>query len=127
MLGYLFNTNRRVVLDLQNVNTMDCGGLGIIVAKFVEARQASRMLEFCRISEPVLKLFRATDLDSVFTIHQELGTPVRCTCSDGIEDTKPAAAYAREQLFESRIGLTIRDVLRWLAEPAQKRRAATGM
>ncbi len=125
MLVYLFSAGRRVVLDLHDVHTIDCGSLGIIITKVVEACQGSRSLEFCRVSEPVRKVLRVTGLEKVLTIHQKNGVAARCTCHDAVETSKPSAVPNRERVFESRIGLTIRDILRWLSEPAQKHQTVT--
>ncbi len=87
MLSYLLNMSRRVVLDLREVRIMDCGGLGILVAKFVEAQKSGRSLEFCGVSAEVLTVLRATGLEKVITVQQTLSDSV---CDDAVAERRCA-------------------------------------
>lgn len=63
---------KRILLDLTDVDFVDSSGLGAIVAS---SKQASdHAFELAGLTETVAKVFRLTRLDSVFVIHD---TPQR--------------------------------------------------
>lgn len=60
----------RVVVDLEPVSFMDSSGLGAMVA----ARKlvADRELEIAELSPIVMKVFRLTRMDKVFSLHDRI-------------------------------------------------------
>jgi anti-sigma B factor antagonist len=61
----------RVVLDLSQVTFLDSSGLGAVVA-VMKLLGPSRTLELSGLTPTVLKVFRLTRMDSVFTIHDRV-------------------------------------------------------
>ena len=62
----------RVVLDLAPVRFLDSSGLGAVVA-VMKALGPDRKLELSGLSPSVIKVFRLTRMDSIFTIHPTAG------------------------------------------------------
>lgn len=58
-----------VLLDLSDVTFMDSSGLGATVALRRFLRDGQR-LELAALTAPVLRVFRLTRMDSVFTLHE---------------------------------------------------------
>ncbi len=61
----------RVVLDMQNVDFIDSSGLGAIVSS-MKGLESDKRLELSSLSPKVVKVFRLTRMDTVFTIHASL-------------------------------------------------------
>ncbi len=59
----------RLVIDLAGVEFLDSTGLGVLVAGLNRAREVGGSLSLVCPQERVLKLFRITGLDEVFTVH----------------------------------------------------------
>jgi anti-sigma B factor antagonist len=59
----------RLVVDLGGVEFLDSTGLGVLVAGLNRAREVGGSLLLVCPQERVLKLFRITGLDEVFTVH----------------------------------------------------------
>ena len=59
----------RVLLDMGEVDFIDSSGLGAIVSVMKTLDDGSR-LELAALSPKVVKVFRLTRMDGVFTIHQ---------------------------------------------------------
>ncbi len=59
---------RRVVLDLQDVDEMDAAGLGLLVELHCRARQRAGELRITNASPRVRRLMALTNLDSVLEI-----------------------------------------------------------
>jgi len=59
--------NKRLVLNLSDVEFIDSRGLGAIIAAFKQLREDGE-LAICETKEPLLHLFRLTRLDRVFKI-----------------------------------------------------------
>jgi anti-anti-sigma factor len=59
---------RRVVLDLQDVDEMDAAGLGLLVELHCRARQRAAELRIANASPRVRRLMALTSLDSVLEI-----------------------------------------------------------
>jgi anti-sigma B factor antagonist len=59
----------RLVVDLGGVEFLDSTGLGVLVAGLNRAREVGGSLSLVCPQERVLKLFRITGLDEVFTVH----------------------------------------------------------
>lgn len=62
------NTSPRVVMDLSRVVFLDSSGLGAVVA-VMKLLGPGRKLELAGLTPTVLKVFRLTRMESVFTIH----------------------------------------------------------
>jgi anti-sigma B factor antagonist len=72
MRGLTESGPRRIVLDLAEVEFLDSSGLGALVAAMKQAGK-DRRLELAGLSPMVEKVFRLTRMDSVFTIHADIG------------------------------------------------------
>lgn len=59
----------QLVIDLGGVEFLDSTGLGVLVAGLNRAREVGGSLSLVCPQERVLKLFRITGLDEVFTVH----------------------------------------------------------
>jgi anti-anti-sigma factor len=114
VLADLLAVGERIILNLQDVHTIDCGGLGVIVERFVQARRSGKSIEFCCVSQRVLKLMRVTGMDYVIPMNRKSAWSASCVCF-GIANAE-LPQLTREQIFERRSGLKIKDVLRWLGE-----------
>lgn len=68
----------RVILDLSRVAFLDSSGLGAVVA-VMKALGPDRKLELAGLTPTVLKVFRLTRMDSVFTIHTSVPGSMRQT------------------------------------------------
>lgn len=60
---------RHLIVDLGGVEFLDSTGLGVLVAGLNRAREVGGSLSLVCSQERVLKLFRITGLDEVFTVH----------------------------------------------------------
>jgi anti-sigma B factor antagonist len=58
-----------LIVDLAGVEFLDSTGLGVLVAGLNRAREVGGSLALVCPQERVLKLFRITGLDEVFTVH----------------------------------------------------------
>jgi anti-sigma B factor antagonist len=63
---------RRVVVDLDRVDFLDSSGLGVLVGALRRLRTAGGELTLVCTNEKLLKVFRITALDRVFTIHDSV-------------------------------------------------------
>ena len=66
---------KRVILDLKNVDFLDCSGLGAVVAVMKLLGQ-ERKLELASLRPAVEKVFKLTRMDSVFSIHADIGAAI---------------------------------------------------
>ncbi|HEY3632858.1 MAG TPA: STAS domain-containing protein [Jatrophihabitantaceae bacterium] len=57
-----------VIVDLSGVDFLDSTGLGVLVAGLERAKQLGGALPLVCAQERILRLFRITGLDAVFTI-----------------------------------------------------------
>ncbi len=62
----------RLVVDLDSVAFLDSTGLGVLVGRLKLVRNSSGWLRIVCSSERILRVFRITGLDKVFTIHASL-------------------------------------------------------
>ena len=60
---------QQLIIDLGGVEFLDSTGLGVLVAGLNRAREVGGSLSLVCPQERVLKLFRITGLDEVFTVH----------------------------------------------------------
>ena len=65
----------RVILDLTSVQFIDSSGLGAIVASMKQLG-GNRRLELAGLTPVVVKVFRLTRMDTVFTLHPTLGDAI---------------------------------------------------
>ena len=66
------NASQRIVLDLSRVMFLDSSGLGAIVA-VRKLLAPDRVLELSGLTTTVEKVFRLTRMDTIFTIHPQVG------------------------------------------------------
>jgi anti-anti-sigma factor len=67
----LVSANRRVVLDLTNVDYIDSSGLGALVSVYMHAKRANCDLEIANPKSRIKDLFSRSGLGSVFKGHGE--------------------------------------------------------
>ncbi|MBR9765556.1 MAG: STAS domain-containing protein [Rhodobacteraceae bacterium] len=65
----------RIILDLGKVDFIDSSGLGAIVAAMKQLEKGQK-LELAALNANVDKVFRLTRMDTVFAIHDSLGSAV---------------------------------------------------
>jgi len=65
-LSQLVSRNKRIVLDLTNVDYIDSSGLGALVAVYMHARRAGCDLEIANPKSRIKDLFSRSGLGSVF-------------------------------------------------------------
>lgn len=63
---------RHVVVDLTRVDFLDSSGLGVLVGALKRLRTAGGDLSLVCASGNILKIFRITALDRVFTLHDSV-------------------------------------------------------
>src|SRR5689334_6766234 len=63
---------RQVVVDLGRVEFLDSTGLGVLVGALKRLRGVNGDLSLVCAQERLLKIFRITGLDRVFTIHESI-------------------------------------------------------
>jgi anti-sigma B factor antagonist len=68
---------QHLVVDLNQVAFLDSTTLGVLVSAFQRMRNAGGELSLCCPHERMLRLFRMTALDRVFTIHPTLEDATR--------------------------------------------------
>jgi anti-sigma B factor antagonist len=61
----------RVVLDMKRVDFIDSSGLGAIVSA-MKVLGPDRRLELAGLTPKVMKVFRLTRMDGVFTLHSDM-------------------------------------------------------
>jgi anti-sigma B factor antagonist len=67
----LISDNKRVILDLTNVDYIDSSGLGALVAVYMHATRANCELEIANPKARIKDLFGRSGLGSVFKGHGE--------------------------------------------------------
>ena len=65
----LLRKHQRLLVDLDQVENIDSGGLGALVMLQMWARQGGGELKFCRPTQRVDQLFELTNLRSIFEIY----------------------------------------------------------
>jgi anti-sigma B factor antagonist len=73
----------RVVADLTRVDFLDSTGLGVLVGALRRLRLAGGELRVVCNSEKLLKIFRITALDRVFTLYDSVEAATGPTASTG--------------------------------------------
>lgn len=68
---------KRIVLDLTELNYMDSTGLGIVATSSGRLRQAGGELRLAGVKGPVLKLFKITGVMKIFKIYETLEKAVQ--------------------------------------------------
>jgi anti-anti-sigma factor len=69
----LIPTNKRIILDLSDVEHTDSMGIGTLVRLYVSAKTAGCSLELTNLSKQVRNLLGLTGLFSIFTVIGEKG------------------------------------------------------
>ena len=80
----------RTILDMSAVDFIDSSGLGAIVSA-MKALEGEHGLELAGLTPKVVKVFRLTRMDTVFTIHPSIETAVARE-SKGSHSTGTSAA-----------------------------------
>jgi len=62
----LFPQNKRIVLEMYELNYMDSSGLGAVVGLFVSAKSAGCQFQICNLSRPVKELLGLTKVLEAF-------------------------------------------------------------
>jgi anti-sigma B factor antagonist len=83
LTGVIDGGNKSVVVDLSRLDFIDSTGLGALVAALNHAKETDASLRVVCPSERLLKLFRITGLDEVFSIY----TSVRGAVAAGSNPT----------------------------------------
>lgn len=65
--------NGRIILNLSDVNYIDSGGLGTLVALFITARSAGAAIKLANLTERVGDLLQVTKLLTVFEVYDSEG------------------------------------------------------
>lgn len=73
MRELIAEADQRVILDLDQVDSIDSSGLGAIVA-VMKVLGSDRKLELSNLSAKVRTVFRLTRMDAVMTIHDAVET-----------------------------------------------------
>jgi anti-anti-sigma factor len=69
-----------ILIDLTQVNSMDSGGLGGLVAALKMLKTVGGNLYLCSIAEPVKRLFTITQMDRVFEVFGDRHQFIRSLC-----------------------------------------------
>ena len=69
----LISSNKRVILDLSDLQHTDSRGLGTLVRLYVASKSAGCSLELMHLSKQIRHLLGITDLTKVFTVIGESG------------------------------------------------------
>jgi len=67
----LIAENKRLVIDLSNVNYLDSSGLGMIVGVYITAKKAKCQLKLINLSPRVKEIFTLTRLDEALAGHDD--------------------------------------------------------
>lgn len=67
----LIAENKRLVIDLSNVNYLDSSGLGMIVGVYITAKKAKCQLRLINLSPRVKEIFTLTRLDEALAGHDD--------------------------------------------------------
>ncbi len=70
---------RKVIVDLSRVEFLDSTGLGVLVGGLKRLRSVGGDLVLVCAHERLLKIFRITGLDRVFTLHETVEDAVAAT------------------------------------------------
>jgi anti-anti-sigma factor len=68
----LIPDNKRIVLDLTEVDYIDSSGLGALVAVYVSARRANCKIDLVNLGHRIKDLLRITRLASLFEGHEDM-------------------------------------------------------
>ncbi len=75
--GLLNNGQKRILLNLGNVNYIDSSGLGALVSSFTSARKKGGELKLLNLTDRVTDLMQMTKLYTVFDIHSDEAAAVK--------------------------------------------------
>ncbi|MBO3460612.1 STAS domain-containing protein [Aetokthonos hydrillicola Thurmond2011] len=68
------NENKFLLVDLQQVESLDSAGLMALVSAFKLAQQLKRRLTFCSVSPSLRIIFELTQLNTLFDISDGIAT-----------------------------------------------------
>jgi anti-sigma B factor antagonist len=66
---HLLSGTSKIVLNIDDVEHIDSGGLGILVGLFISARMRNGDLKLVSPSKHVREILRNTNLDTLFTVY----------------------------------------------------------
>lgn len=72
LLRETIKKDHEVIVDLKNVSYMDSTGLGVFISGLKSAKEHESNLTLMNLQTRVRRLFRITNLDSIFTIKSTL-------------------------------------------------------
>ena len=75
-VGNMLIGTPRIVVNLEKVDHIDSGGLGILVGLFISARNRGGELKLVSPDEHVKEVLRCTNLDTVFKVYGNDGEAV---------------------------------------------------
>jgi anti-anti-sigma factor len=75
-VGNMLIGTPRIVVNLEKVDHIDSGGLGILVGLFISARNRGGELKLVSPDEHVKDVLRRTNLDTVFKVYGNDGAAV---------------------------------------------------
>lgn len=77
-ISRVFETsNSKVIINLKGVNYIDSSGFGCFLSIMRKARNNYGTLKFAHPEPPVMELFRALHLHTVFQIYDDVDTCIR--------------------------------------------------
>jgi len=85
------------VLDLARVNTIDAGGLGVMLELRADAESRGVEFRLRNVNRLVKQIFTITRLDSVFGISKE-GETFQSPCSFAVHDSSSGSLRLRESI-----------------------------
>jgi anti-sigma B factor antagonist len=74
--GYISSGSRLIVLNMSEVDFVDSSGLGAMVSVLKSLGEKGR-LAICGITDPVMRLFKLTRMNKVFSIFEEESEAIR--------------------------------------------------
>lgn len=69
MVAEVLPAVRRLIVDLEGIESIDSGGLGELVLSHIWAEASGYELKFAHPKKPVWQLFEITELASVFDVY----------------------------------------------------------
>lgn len=64
--------NRKIIMDLENVEWMNSSGLGILIGAITTLKNNGGSMALIHVSERILNLLKITKLINVFSVHSDL-------------------------------------------------------
>ncbi|MCL2584040.1 MAG: STAS domain-containing protein [Streptosporangiales bacterium] len=81
--AHVDNGAYRLIIDLDTVDFLDSTGLGVLVGGLKRVRAHDGSIDVVCTQGKILKIFRITGLDKVFSIHESVPAADRADGADG--------------------------------------------